>query len=88
MTELFSYPQLKNDLKRFQEAIDRVPNQRLKEKHQKMLNQLKSALRRIENGHDTSYNRNIQPGMLRDTIIESVELRLQLEKLVKDVANL
>jgi len=88
MKQLFDYPQLKRDLVRYQEAIDLVPNERLKEKNQKIFNQLKAALRRIENGHDTSYSQHINPGMLRDTIIESVDLRRQLEKLVKDVKDL
>ena len=88
MSKITNYSKLKQDLDKYQNTINCMPDQSYKDKNQKILNQLKAAFQRIDNGHDTSFNGKIKPEVLRDTIIETVELRRQLEKLVKDVKNL
>jgi hypothetical protein len=86
--KISEYQEVKEDIIKFQTAIDAIPNQNLKEKSQKDLNQLKAAYQRIDNGHDTSFNGRIKPSSLKDTIFETVELRRRLEKVVEDVKSL
>ena len=84
MFKVSSSEKFKRDLKIFEQAIEKIANPKKKDEYQKILDKLISNFKLIEEGHDASFNTVINPALLREHFLETIELRRILEKLVKD----
>jgi len=83
LPKMTDIPKVRRDLKQYQEAISAISNNHVRQRAQKLLDDLVYEFKMIDNGHASEYDGNIQPKDLRDNVVRSVELRRELEKYVR-----
>lgn len=73
----------KEDVEKFQQKISSINNLKKQKLFQKKLDEFISHANLIDNGHDTYNGGYIKPINLRDNIISMIEIRRELELLLK-----
>lgn len=69
---------------RYRKEIDQIDNSYAKNLAEKLLNDLKTECRLITEAHNPNNTKSIDPRTARDSIRKSVEIRRNLEKVIKD----
>lgn len=72
------------ELKRYKKLIDNIKYDTAKNQALKLLERLKSELNYIDQGHDPVNTKSIDPRTVRDNIKRTVEIRIQLDRIIKD----
>jgi hypothetical protein len=70
--------------KRYHREIDQINNTYAKDLAQKLLTDLKAECRLITEAHNPNNTKSVDPRTARDSIRKSVEIRRNLEKVIKD----
>jgi hypothetical protein len=75
----------KKDLARYRREIDSIPNEDIKKKGYNLINKLIEEYNYIDAAHDPSTSKSLEPVRIRDNITRSIDLRIELDKLIKDL---
>lgn len=81
---LNSHEKIQNDLARYQEAINKITNPKIRAKANNLLSQYKAQIDLINNAHTSSSTRNTNISSVKDNVFNLVNIRIDLEKFVKD----
>lgn len=84
MLKLQNTARFSNDIKRYQKAITLINNTYAKDRALTLLVELKTHCNLIDEAHNSRNNGYIDPRNVRDNIEKSVEIRKELETLIKD----
>lgn len=84
MLKLQDTARFSNDFRRYQKAITLINNTYAKERALKLLVELKTHCNLIDEAHNSRNNGHIDPRNIRDNIERSVEIRKELDTLIKD----
>lgn len=71
-------------IRRYRREIDQINNLSAKSLAEKLLTDLKKQCQLITEAHNPSNTKSIDPRTARDSIRKSVEIRRNLEKIIKD----
>ena len=82
MLKISQSKEFKKDLKKYKRDIDKITNERAKEKCKDILNNLSNEYSYIDATHDV-INKSIDPTKVRENVERSVGLRQQLNKIIK-----
>ena len=88
MLKLSDSQKFKAEYKQYQIAIERMTQPEAKNKGQILLNKLRSECLLIDQAHSYDNNINIDPRLVRENIDQLVEIRRQLNQLIKDSKGL
>jgi hypothetical protein len=72
------------DYKRYQKDINRIESLSVKEYALQLLNELKTHCNLIDEAHNSRNNGYIDPRNIRDNIEKSVQIRKELNTIIKD----
>jgi PHP family Zn ribbon phosphoesterase len=81
---LNSYEKIQNDLSRYQEAISKITNPKVRSNANNLLSQYRSQINLINEAHTSSGTRNTNITAVKDNVFNLVNIRQELEKFVKD----
>ncbi len=87
MLKITQSKEFKKDYAQYKRDIERITNERTKEECNIILNKLLSEYSYVDAVHDT-INKSIDPTRVRENVERSVELRQQLNKVIKDSKDL
>lgn len=77
----------KKEINFYKSNIEHISNETVKKSAIVMLNQLISHCQLIDEAHSSSNNGNIDPRRVRDNAEKMIQIRLDLNKLIKDLDN-
>lgn len=83
MLRIKNSEKFRKDLIRYKAAIQSISNESIKQQYQTMLNKLVEQFNLIDAAHD-DVNRNIDPTKIRENVENTIVIRRQLDKLLKD----
>ena len=83
MLKIKTSKKFQKDLLMYKAAIDSITDESEKQEYQTLLNKLIEQFKLIDAAHDT-VNRDIDPTQVRDNVERSIQIRRQLNKIVKD----
>jgi len=83
LPKMFDLPRVKKELTAYQESINLIENKHVKQKAQSLLDSLKDELYMIDRGHASEFDGNIQPKNIRENVVNSIEIRRELQKYTK-----
>lgn len=72
------------DVKNYERQINQITNDNARQRGLKLLNEIKAHSRLIDEAHNSRNNGYINPRNVRDNIAAQVEIRRQLNQLIKD----
>lgn len=72
------------DFKGYNQAVNKITDAAARQHGIDLINQLKSQTVLIDERHSSRNNGNIDPRAVRDNIRITVEIRIQLNQLIKD----
>ena len=84
MLTLRSSKKIQKDLKNYKKSIENIKNANIKEHAKSLLLKLQSELIFIDEFHNSSNKKSIDLRTTRDNIKRSVEIRLELDQIIKD----
>jgi hypothetical protein len=84
MLNLENTERYKRDFIRYRREINQINNPKAKDLAEKLFSDLKAQCRLITEAHNPANSKSIDPRASRDNINQSVEIRRNLEKLLKD----
>lgn len=84
MLTLNNIARVKKELRLFERDIKNIQNISAREKGLKLLSQLISYINMINQGHNFSEAKKIDPINLREAIEETIKIRRSISKLIKD----
>ena len=87
MLKITQSKEFKKDYAQYKRDIERITNERAKEECNIILNKLLSEYSYVDAVHDV-INKSIDPTSVRENVERSVELRQQLNKVIKDSKDL
>jgi hypothetical protein len=73
-----------SEFKNYEKQINQISNYNAKYQGLALLNELKTQCNYIDEAHNSRNNGYIDPRNVRDNIEKLVQIRLQLNKLIKD----
>ena len=82
MLKINQSEEFKKDIAQYKRDIERITNERAKEECNTILNKLLSEYSYIDAVHDVT-NNSIDPTKVRENVERSVNLRQQLNKIIK-----
>ena len=80
VTQLNSF---KKDFAQYKRDIEKIPSNQIKQECYTLLNKLAQEYSYIDNSHSAS-NKTIDPTKIRENVERSIQLRLKLNKFIKD----
>ena len=83
MLSLNNSEKFQNELAEFEQKISTITFDKSKRQAQQMLQELKSHVVLINNGHVTEHDGNIDPHTLRENVVELQRLRYNLQVFLK-----
>lgn len=83
MLSLNNSEKFQKELSEFEQKISTITLDKNKKQAQQMLQQLKSHVVLINNGHATEHDGNIDPHTLRENVVELQRLRYNLQIFLK-----
>ena len=83
MLSLNNSEKFQNELAEFEQKISTITFDKSKKQAQKMLQELKSHVVLINNGHASEHDGNIDPHTLRENVVEIQRLRYSLQVFLK-----
>jgi len=83
MLSLNNSEKFQNELADFEQKISTITFDKSKKQAQKMLQELKSHVVLINNGHAAEHDGNIDPHTLRENVVELQRLRYNLQVFLK-----
>ena len=83
MLSLNNSEKFQNELADFEQKISTITFDKSKRQAQQMLQELKSDVVLINNGHATEHDGNIDPHTLRENVVELQRLRYNLQVFLK-----
>jgi S-adenosylhomocysteine hydrolase len=83
MLSLNNSEKFQNELANFEQQISKITLDKSKKQAQQMLQELKSHVVLINNGHATEHDGNIDPHTLRENVVELQRLRYNLQIFLK-----
>lgn len=84
LAKLKNSERFQREFNQYKKEIDSISNTDLKEKAISLLNKLKEQCILIDEGHNSRNNGYIDPRSLRDNIVNQVNVRKELNQLLKD----
>lgn len=84
MLNLNDLDHFSKDLKKFTEVYNQLDEGKFKEMFKTHLDMFKHFSELVNNAHDPSFNNDIDPSSIKDSVINLNETRLRLNKFVKD----
>ena len=82
MLKITQSKQFKKDIIQYKRDIEKIANERAKEECNNILNKLLNEYSYIDAAHDV-INKSIDPTKVRENVERSVDLRQQLNKIIK-----
>ena len=82
MLKITQSKQFKKDIIQYKRDIEKITNERAKEECNNILNKLLNEYSYIDAAHDV-INKSIDPTKIRENVERSVNLRQQLNKIIK-----
>lgn len=76
--------QIKADYEKYKEAVSKIQVRHVKKQYEVLLNDFAHQINIIEQAHSTYNNGYIDPKNNRENIIRLTQIRMQLQKLLKD----
>ena len=83
MLSLNNSKKFQNEFSEFEQKISKITLDKSKKQAQQMLQELKSHVVLINNGHATEHDGNIDPHTLRENVVELQRLRYNLQIFLK-----
>jgi S-adenosylhomocysteine hydrolase len=83
MLSLNNSKKFQNEFSEFEQQISKITFDKTKRQAQKMLQELKSHIVLINNGHASEHDGNIDPHTLRENVVEIQRLRYSLQVFLK-----
>jgi S-adenosylhomocysteine hydrolase len=83
MLSLNNSKKFQNEFSEFEQKISKITLDKSKKQAQQMLQELKSHVVLINNGHATEHDGNIDPHTLRENVVELQRLRYNLQVFLK-----
>lgn len=80
--QLCNNKRVKADVVRYEQAIQKITNQKNKIYYTKIFEEYKNQITIIDNNHNSRMNAKIDPKTIREDVIRLQELRWQLDKLL------
>lgn len=87
MLKIHQYNKFKKDHAQYKRDIECITNENVKQNCYNILNKLVNEYSYIDAVHDVT-NKSIDPTKVRENVKRSVELRQQLNKIIKDSKDL
>lgn len=84
MLTLNNIARVKKELRLFERDIKNIQNISAREQGLTLLSQLNSYINMINQGHNLSEIKKMDPMNLRETIEEAIKIRRSISKLIKD----
>ena len=84
MLNLNSSTKIQKELKKYSLGIEKISNYEARDKASKLLDRLRTELMGIDQAHNPRNTKAIDPRTARDNIKRSVDLRIELDKIIKD----
>jgi hypothetical protein len=82
MLKIHQSSKFQKDFKKYKKDIDQITNETVKAKCNDLLNKLSNEFSYIDAVHDV-INRSIDPTKIRENVERSIELRQELNKIIK-----
>lgn len=73
----------KKDLARYKQIIENISDEKVRKKGEALINKFLSQAALIDAGHDSRNNGYIDPRSTRDSVINLVSIRRELESFIK-----
>jgi hypothetical protein len=87
LKKLSESEKFKKEIDFFRSKINQIPNEQVKNSATSILNNLISQSRLIDEGHSSRNNGYIDPRRLRDNLEQTIQLRINLQKIIEDLDN-
>jgi hypothetical protein len=84
MLNLNSSTKIQKELKNYRLGIEKILNEDVRSRAFKLLDRLRAELMGIDQAHNPRNTKAIDPRTARDNIKRSVDLRIELDKIIKD----
>lgn len=84
LPKITNYQKFKKEIAEYRAAIDKIKNDKIKEEYNKLLSVLLSESKIIDQTHDAVSNNDIDPRKIRENIEKMMDIRIKLQKVVKD----
>ena len=86
MLKIKNLKKFKKDFQKYKKDIESISNEKVKKDCYTLLNKLVEQYNYIDATHDV-LNRNIDPTKIRENVEQSIQLRIELNKILKDSKN-
>lgn len=84
MLKLTKTNRYQKDIVEYKKKIEKIPNNSAKQQAIRLLKELQSYCNIIDEGHSFKNSKRIDPRMLRPSIEKIVEIRISIDRLIKD----